>query len=64
MLTHSQTVAAFNEWMRRFTEEPERFEGEFKSAKKFLADTAAGREPTYGETSAAYLQQLASEIGQ
>ncbi|MBN9472278.1 MAG: hypothetical protein J0J10_26305 [Bosea sp.] len=60
-MTNEQMVKAFNEWMRRFIEEPERFEAEFRTVNKFLADEAEGREPSYGETSAAYLTQLVSE---
>jgi hypothetical protein len=47
--------------MRRFIQEPERFEAEFRTVNQFLADEADGREPTYGETSAAYMEQLARE---
>lgn len=53
---------AFNEWMRRFTEEPERFEGEFAAAKKFLAEHAAGVEPSYGEACAEYFGKLIAEV--
>ncbi|AEH88156.1 hypothetical protein [Mesorhizobium opportunistum] len=61
-MTNAQMATCFNEWMRRFIEEPERFEREFKSVNEFLADEAAGREPTYGETCTVYMQQLATEV--
>lgn len=49
---------AFNEWMRRFTEEPAAFEHEFQSAGAFLKEQAEGKEPSYGETCATYLEKL------
>jgi hypothetical protein len=52
---------AFNEWMRRYIEAPEQFEAEFRAINAFLADADEGREPTYGETCAAYLWQLIAE---
>lgn len=55
-------VKCFNEWMRRFIQEPERFEAEFKTVNRFLADENEGREPSYGETSAAYMEQLMQEV--
>lgn len=53
---------AFNEWMRRFEQEPERFESEYASVKAFLQDEAAGREPNYGQSCAAYLTRLLEEV--
>lgn len=52
---------AFNEWMRRFTDEPERFEREFESVGRFLQEQSSGAVPSYGETAAAYLHQVAEE---
>lgn len=46
----SDRVYAFNEWMRRYTEEPEAYEAQFRTVGRFLQEQAAGREPTYGET--------------
>ena len=54
-------VKALNEWMRRFIEEPARFEREFVTVNQFLKDEADGREPTYGESGARYMEQLAAE---
>lgn len=53
---------AFNEWMRRFEQEPERFESEYASVKRFLQEKADGREPTYGESCAAYLIELLAAV--
>lgn len=61
-MTNAQLVKCFNEWMRRFIQEPERFQREFATVNEFVKDEADGREPTYGETSAAYMAQLATEI--
>ena len=57
-MTEDQTAAAFNEWMRRYTDEPGRFEAEFKTCGEFLSQAAAGEEPTYGQTCAAYLASI------
>jgi len=57
-----RTVAqAFNEWMRRYTDEPERFAREFKVCGEFLDEVAHGEEPSYGERCAAYLAGLMVE---
>lgn len=57
-----KAAKAFNEWMRRFEQEPERFENEYESVKRFLREKAAGREPSYGERCAAYLEKLMAEV--
>jgi hypothetical protein len=51
-------AAAFNEWMKRYTENPEKFDREFQVITTFLSEQAAGTEPTYGEAGAAYLMEL------
>ncbi len=56
-----KTAKAFNEWMRRFEEEPARFESEYAGVKRYLQERAGGIEPTYGERCAAYLEQLMAE---
>jgi len=55
-------AAADNEWMRRYTEEPEKFEREFQTVSKFLEETATGAEPSYGQKCAAYTVQLLTEL--
>lgn len=57
----SAMVKAFNEWMRRYIEEPERFQAEFRSVKSFEADEKAGREPSYGDDCTSYLQKILNE---
>lgn len=49
---------AFNEWMRLYTDEPEKYEAQFRTCATFLAETKAGTVPTYGEECAAYLAKL------
>lgn len=51
----------FNEWMRRFTEEPERFQAEFKTVQLFLAERNAGKVPTYGDECVGMLDKLRAE---
>jgi hypothetical protein len=51
----------FNEWMRRYTENPAAFEAEFQTVSKFLADQNAGKEPSYGEVCLAYLHDLKNQ---
>ncbi|HEV7285198.1 MAG TPA: hypothetical protein VGN75_10100 [Kaistia sp.] len=53
-MTDDQMAAAFNEWMREYTEEPEKFEAEFRTVAEFLA-TPSGEAPSYGATCAAML---------
>lgn len=52
----------FNEWMRRYIEEPERFNAEFRTVQQFLADESEGKEPSYGEACTAYQFQLLAEM--
>jgi len=53
---------AFNEWMRRYTEEPERFEAEFATVKRFLAEQSGDAEPSYGLSAAEYLVDICAEL--
>lgn len=54
----SEISAAFNEWMRLFTEDPTKFEHEWQTVDQFLTETMSGREPSYGDASAAFLLRL------
>lgn len=60
--TRELMVRSSNEWMRRYIEEPERFQAEFRSVQAFLAAEAEGREPDYGEACTAYQLQLMAEL--
>ena len=61
---NSTRAAAFNEWMRRYTEEPEEFKGEWESIRQFLREHHEGLEPTYGENCDAYLAKLEAELAE
>jgi hypothetical protein len=52
-----------NEWMRRYIEDPDAYEAEFQTVGLFLAEKNAGKEPSYGEWCAGYMEKLAQEIG-
>ena len=60
-LSVEESAAAFNEWMRRYIEEPERFRREWQTVQEYLAEEERGVKHTYGDTCAAYLMQLATE---
>lgn len=53
---------AFNEWMRRYTEDPERFEAQFRTCGEFIAQAMQGEEPTYGHICQAYLEQILADL--
>lgn len=55
-------IKAFNEWMRRYIEEPERFSREFQEVVQYNTDVEDGVEPSYGLECAAYLQSLMNEL--
>lgn len=57
----THVAIAMNEWMRRYIEEPERFEAEVTTVRRFLAEEVAGEEPSYGEIAAAYLAGIVAE---
>lgn len=59
---NKKLAKAFNEWMRRYTEEPGKFQQEFESVGAFLKEQAAGVEPSYGANCAAYIDRILAEI--
>lgn len=59
-MTKEQMIAAFNEWMRRYTEDPESFDREFQTVGAFLTAMNEGREPDYGQRCAALMEELAA----
>ncbi|KJS20636.1 MAG: hypothetical protein VR78_01240 [Hoeflea sp. BRH_c9] len=61
-LTNTLKAQYFNEWMRHFIEAPESFAREFEQVNGFLAEEANGKEPSYGETCAAYMKQITGEL--
>jgi len=58
--TDSEMAAAFNTWMRRYIDNPEMFERDWQSVKRYLDEEREG-EPTYGQTCTALLQGLAGK---
>lgn len=58
----SRLAAALNEWMRRFTEDPQAFEAEFQTVSRFLAEVANGAEPSYGEVVVEYLAEIDADL--
>ena len=62
MEADAKLAAAFNEWMRRYEEEPERFEREARSLKDFRASVAKGEEPTYGTCCVDYLNKILVDL--
>jgi hypothetical protein len=61
-MTENVTALAFNEWMRRYIEEPERFEREIVEVRRFLIEDDSGEPPSYGSECAAYLDNLITEL--
>jgi hypothetical protein len=57
-MDQQRLAVLFNEWMRRYIADPEQFGREFQSVQDFLAEQRQGKVPTYGESCAAYLEQL------
>lgn len=55
-------IAAFNAWMKDYTENPETFEAEFQTVGKFLSEEARGQEPSYGKDCAGLLRAYAAKV--
>lgn len=63
MMSAADIARTSNEWMRRYLEEPEKFEAEFRTITRFLTDQSEGREPDYGARCVAYQFHLLDELG-
>ena len=61
-MNNVKVAAAFNEWMRRFIEEPDRFSREFQEVTQYLSEIDDDKEPTYGRECAAYLEKIMGEL--
>lgn len=59
--TREERVAASNEWMRRYIEEPESFEREWQTVSTYLKEQANNLPLTYGDRCEAYLEFLMAE---
>ncbi|WBU27545.1 hypothetical protein OOZ54_12655 [Rhodopseudomonas palustris] len=62
MMSQEEMAAAFDEWMRQYTEDPAAFEAEFQTVQRFMADKADGREPDYGQSCAALMFKLSDAL--
>lgn len=60
---HKNLARLFNEWMRRFIDEPEKFARDFETVQLYLAQASKGEPTTYGDACTAYLNVLAAELG-
>jgi hypothetical protein len=61
-MKRAMLIKTQNEWMRRYIEEPEKFEAEFKTVIQFISEDSAGKEPSYGERCTAYMEYLEKEL--
>jgi hypothetical protein len=61
-VNNAQMAACFNEWMRRFTDDPHGFQAEFQTVNQYLTDLANGVEPSYGEVCAVFMTKLAEQV--
>lgn len=53
---------AFDEWLRRYTKNPEQFQAEFAQVDDLRAGKKANGASAYGNNCAAYLNQLIVEV--
>ena len=60
--TREWLVKTQNEWMRRYIEEPKKFNVEFQTIAEFVEQETAGKTPSYGETCTLYMEQLMREM--
>ncbi len=49
-------ASAFNQWMRDFIDDPEKFAKQEQDVANFLAEENGGERPTYGERCSRLLQ--------
>lgn len=61
-MDETKIAAAFNEWMRRYTEDPERYEREWQTVQQFLREDGTDEGPSYGARCARYLKQITAEL--
>jgi len=61
-MSQARLAVLFNEWMKRYINNPEGFRREFQDVQQFMEQTVGGAVPTYGEEAAAYLAKLNAEV--
>lgn len=57
-LSKAKLADALNEWMARYIENPEEFQASFQTVGQFLSDAHNQQTPGYGETAAAFLEEI------
>jgi len=63
-MTQERLAVLFNEWQRRYIADPDGFTREFQDVAKFMAETANGKTPSYGDECSAWMAKLDSELPQ
>ena len=61
-MKRDRMVKSLNEWMRRYIEEPERFEAEFRTVIEYLKEVSNGETPSYGENGVSYMEKIDIEL--
>ncbi len=61
-MNEQEMIAAFNEWMRRYEENPDEFESGYATIKEYLAQIGASEEPTYGQRCTAQMLRYNAEL--
>lgn len=61
-MSNERIAILFNEWQRRYIDDPSKFESDWASIKATMAELEAGEEPSYGASCAAYLAALDAEL--
>lgn len=56
-MTNEEMVLAFNTWMEDYCDNPERFQKTSYTAIEFLKEKLEGKEPSYGETCTALMNE-------
>ena len=63
-LEDAQVARAFNEWQRRYIDEPHSFMAEHEMILEFLTAESDGVEPSYGDQCVAYLKKIAADLNE
>lgn len=62
MFESKRLAHLFNEWLKRYTENPEQFAHQWQTVQTFLSEQAEGTEPSYGDACIGYLMELDTEM--
>jgi hypothetical protein len=61
LFTENELAVLFNEWQRRYIENPKAFNEQWATIIEFLNQEAEGEEPDYGRDCVRYLVALRDE---